>query len=764
MTPVERLRRLEQALETNGETPEVLVALARTWRKLGESRRAEGFVKRALQLNRKDAGAWNTLGAALMDQQRWVEAEQAFHNALRINPQTPHAESNLALALQQQCWQIHAAAQFADWDPYVEHGHRLLNLHRKRMAHAGEGLIAPFSVLGFHLAPDEHRAAAEAQASAFLRENGIKLTDPPPLPSDLSGRRIRVGYLSADFRDNAAGHLLHRLFAAHDRDRFEIFAFSYGPDDGSDFRRTIIGGVEHFVEGRELDDEALAEEIRSREIDLMVDLMGFAGNNRAGVLARRPAPRQVLWLGYCMTTGAPWIDAFLGDDVCLPVELEHSFSERIIRLPNSYQVYSGQPIESGTMTRADCGLPEDAFVYCCFNMPEKIDPQIFKRWMRVLEQVPGSVLWLLCGDEKTLANYRERAAAEGIEANRIIAAYVMPKKRHLARLQLADLFLDSPLCNAHTTASDALWAGVPVLTCPGRLFAQRVAASVCRAAGFPDLIVETESEYDRMAVDLGRDPQRLESLKAKLRNARDDAALFDVERFARDLERAFTEALQAENVSAETPGESWTPKLPVVMVLGHWRSGTSALAGALAELGFHLGTELAQLTGEHKHRNTWEAEDLIRLMWESYREPDVEPLKAEEEVAAGLVGWIRSHHRIAEAKGRLGVALKHPSLAMAAGAVRTRLPGLKTVRTERSIDEAWQSMVRAGWQWPEEAARKGLERQLEAAERACDGPVFAFPDYLKDPEQTVARLIDYLEIEPPEVARRAAIESLKPKN
>ena len=228
--------------------------------------------------------------------------------------------------------------------------------------------------------------------------------------------------------------------------------------------------------------------------------MGFAGNHRAGILARRPAPLQVSWLGYCMTTGAPWIDAFIGDSIALPPELEPAFSERVVRLPDSYQVYSGQPFDRSA-TRGDFGLPEDAMVYCCFNMPEKIDPAIWTCWMKILAAVPGSVLWLLAGDDTTTQNYRNRAKAVGVDPERIVPARLIPKHEHLARAAVADLFLDTPLCNAHTTASDALWAGVPVLTCPGELFAQRVAASVCGAAGLPDLMVDNLDDYIATAIE-----------------------------------------------------------------------------------------------------------------------------------------------------------------------------------------------------------------------------------------------------------------------
>jgi protein O-GlcNAc transferase len=537
MDPVSRLRALEDQLSRLGEEPCLLRDLARTWRKLSNPERAYEYARRSVQLDGEVATAWNTLGATLMDLRDWRNAEAAFRQALRLDADLRLAETNLGLALGQQGWEIQEAAQRADWAPFADNAQRLLRLHRARMKQIGAPIVTPFSVLGFHLTAVEQREAAEARARQVLDQSGIAREASKPILRR-PGERIRVGYLSADFRNNAAGHLLHRLFAFHDRPRFEVFALSYGPEDGSEFRREIKDGVEHFEDLRDLDDGRAAARIDELGMDLVVDLMGFAGNNRAGILALRPAPRQVSWLGYCMTTGAPWIDAFVGDSIALPPALETAFSEQVLRLPDSYQVYSGQDFERSA-ARGDFGLPDDAMVYCCFNMPEKIDPAIWARWMDILAAVPGSILWLLAGDEATARNYRSRAESAGVDPARIVPAPLLPKRKQLARVALADLFLDTPLCNAHTTASDSLWAGVPVLTCPGELFAQRVAASVCRAAGLPDLVVDSLDDYVARAIALGNDREALRALKEKLAAAREDAPLFDVPRFARGLEALF---------------------------------------------------------------------------------------------------------------------------------------------------------------------------------------------------------------------------------
>lgn len=755
MDAVSRLRQLEQQLSASGETPRLLLELARVWRKLGNPETARQYAQRAIQLGECAAGAWNTLGATLVDLREWEQAETAFRRALRLDPGVPHAEHNLALALRQQAWKVHEAARRADWKPFGENGQRLLRLHRARMKQNGGGLIAPFSVLGFHLTPSEQRAAAEAQAREFLAANAISTpasvcSRPPP------GDRIRVGYLSADFRNNAAGHLLHRLFGCHDRARFEIFALSYGPEDGSEFRRAIKAGVEHFEELRSLDDEAAAARIRDLGIDLVVDLMGFAGNHRAGILARRPAPLQVSWLGYCMTTGAPWIDAFIGDSIALPGELEPAFSERVVRLPDSYQVCSGQPFDRGAR-RGEFGLPDDAMVYCCFNMPEKVDPAIWARWMQILSAVPSSVLWLLVDDETTTNHYRRQVAAAGVDPARIIPATLLPKREHLARAAVADLFLDTPLCNAHTTASDALWAGLPVLTYPGRLFAQRVAASVCQAAGLPDLVVDSLDDYVATAIELGQDLNRIRTLKQKLASARDHAPLFDVSRFARNLEAVFERLVEKRRTDLSV---SKTGKLPLVLVLGTWRSGTSALAGVLHHLGVYMGAEFATLRNHAAHRQTWEPFDFFDIVWASLSEPDMSPLRPTGQTAAELKRFLQKQESLTRRAGSLIFGLKHPALSLLAPMIKEIWPDVRTVRTERDLDESWNSMQRIGWQWPEARTRLGLERQRAAAQAHCDGPVFHFPAFLHTPEDTVDRLIAHIGMEPDSPHRQQAIESL----
>lgn len=502
----------------------------------GRPEEAQACFERALKRAPRSAAAWNGLGAAYIDLKDFVVAERCFRKALAIHPGLSVAEANLAATLRAFADQMHVAAGHGDWKLHSLYSQSVLAAHRVRRHQGLSGLIRPFNVLGFELSAEEQRDAAESMAAEYLAEEAIKIPQRPPIPEDLDGRRLRVGYLSADIRNNAAAHLTHRLFEIQDRDRFEVFVYSMGVDDGSFYRQHVETHAEHFLDVMDEAPEATAARIRSDGIDVLVDMMGFAGNHRAAICARRPAPVQMFWLGYCCTTGAPWIDYFVTDKIVTPPGHESHFSEALAYLPDCYQMYSGEDFSEHETTRAEQCLPEDAFVYCCFNLVDKIDPPIFARWMAILKQTENTLLWLMAAGHDTETRLAAGAKKHGVDPARIIYAPLLSKRDHLARVALADLFLDTTRFGAHTTASDALWAGVPVLTCPGELFAQRVAASVCRAAGLPDLIVNDMDAYTQLAVELGQDRERTNALKAKLLAARATAPLFDTERFTRNFE------------------------------------------------------------------------------------------------------------------------------------------------------------------------------------------------------------------------------------
>jgi protein O-GlcNAc transferase len=352
--------------------------------------------------------------------------------------------------------------------------------------------------------------------------------------------RIRIGYLSADFRNHPVGRLAVGLLEAHDKSRFETIALSFGPDDGSDQRRRIKSAVEDFIDVRNRSDADLAAFIHRREIDILIDMMGFTLAGRFGVLALRAAPVQVNFLGYPATMGADWVDYIIADRTIIPAEHFQFYGERVVWLPHTYQANDNKSrVAERVPTGAECGLPESAFVFCCFNNTFKITPRIFDVWMRLLPATANSVLWLLGTNSTAERNLRSEAERRGIAPDRLIFAPRIAVADHLARHHQADLFLDTLPYNAHTTASDALWAGLPLVTCRGETLAGRVAASVLTAAGLPELITTSLEDYEALALKLAHDPALLGGMKEKLRHNRASCPLFDTARFTRHIEAAY---------------------------------------------------------------------------------------------------------------------------------------------------------------------------------------------------------------------------------
>jgi predicted O-linked N-acetylglucosamine transferase (SPINDLY family) len=382
------------------------------------------------------------------------------------------------------------------------------------------------------------------------------MADQPSFPPVWRGEiyahdRIRIGYFSADFCSHPVGQLAVGLFEAHDKSRFETIALSFGPDDGSDLRRRIKSAFEEFIDVRETSDAEVAALIRRCEIDIVIDLTGLTRYNRFGVLSRRVAPVQVNFLGYPGTMGAGCMDYIIADRTIIPEEHFRFYSEQVVWLPDTYQANDGKRhISERRPTRGECGLPESAFVFCCFNNTYKIAPTVFDIWMRLLAAKAGSVLWLIGGNPTAEANLRREAERRGIAPGQLIFAPKLPLADHLARSAYADLFLDTMPYNAHTTGSDALWAGVPLLTCLGSTFASRVAASLVRAVGLDELVTSSLQDYEALAVKLAHDPSLLRALRERLARNRRTHPLFDTARFARHIEGAYTTMWQRYQNSA----------------------------------------------------------------------------------------------------------------------------------------------------------------------------------------------------------------------
>jgi len=352
------------------------------------------------------------------------------------------------------------------------------------------------------------------------------------------GRRLRLGYLSSDFHQHATALLMVEMLEAHDREHFELHAYSYGADDGQGMRARLQRRFEHFSDITALDDAAAARAIHADGIDILIDLKGFTAGTRSALLSYRAAPLQVSFLGYPGTLGGSLCDYLISDRFITPIDAAADYSEQLACLPHSYQPHGRQATIGPRPMRAAQGLPARGLVLCCFNQSYKFTPEVFDIWCRLLAQTPGSVLWLL-GHAQAEGNLRAEAMERGIAPQRLVFAPDCAQAEHLARLQLADLVLDTSPYNAHTTASDALWAGVPLLTCAGSTFASRVAGSLLHAVGLPELVTHSLADYAALAADLVNRPQRLRALRRKLARQRMTAPLFDVPAYTHSLEALF---------------------------------------------------------------------------------------------------------------------------------------------------------------------------------------------------------------------------------
>jgi predicted O-linked N-acetylglucosamine transferase (SPINDLY family) len=352
--------------------------------------------------------------------------------------------------------------------------------------------------------------------------------------------KIHIAYFSADFHEHATAYLMADLFESHDRSRFYISAFSFGPASGDPMRQRLVAAFDEFIDVSSLDDEAIARLVRSKQVDIAIDLKGFTQHRRTGIFAYRAAPIQVNYLGYPGTMGADYMDYVIADEIVLPVSAQSFYSEKIVYLPNSYQPNDRQrEVSKKRFARAELGLPESAFVFACFNNNFKLNPMVMDSWARILQAVPGSVLWLLEDNQYAASNLRIEMKKRRVDPSRLIFAPRMPLSEHLSRQREANLFIDTWPYNAHTTASDALWIGLPVLTYMGESFASRVAASLLHAIGLSELATKSQVQYEALAIELALTPRKIKIFREKLLSNRLQAALFDTELFTSHIETAY---------------------------------------------------------------------------------------------------------------------------------------------------------------------------------------------------------------------------------
>lgn len=496
---------------------------------------------RAIAADPGHFAAWRRRGLAQEALLQWDAALQSYERSWELEPGQDYLlGARLRVSMQTCDWQRLAAGL-----PLLARGLR-----------EDRRVINPFPMLALRDSPQLQARTARLYAQDLHPGDA----SPAPLPARPAGRKLRVAYFSADFHEHATAHLMAGLFEHHDREGFEWLAFSFGPDSGGALRTRLASAFDRFIDIRHLDDAQAARQARELGVDLAIDLKGFTANHRAGIFAHRAAPIQVSYLGYPGTTGAPWMDYLIADPVIVPEGSERFYSEKLVLLPRCYQPNDRQrAIADVAFTRAELGLPEAGFVFCCFNNSYKIGPEMFASWMRILHAVEGSVLWLLQDNETAASNLRAAAVQHGIEASRLVFAPRLPLDHHLARHRQADLFLDTLPCNAHTTASDALWAGLPVLTQAGRSFAARVCASLLHGVGLAELVVHSRDHYESLAIALARDPARLKDIRRRLEASRSSAQLFDVEGHARDLERACL-ATHARHQAGLAPDRIVLPK------------------------------------------------------------------------------------------------------------------------------------------------------------------------------------------------------------
>jgi protein O-GlcNAc transferase len=487
---------------------------------LGRAEEAIPHLERATALNPQLADAHHNLGLVLHSLKRHEEAAASFARAVALAPRMPYALGNL----------VHAELAACRWQDVGAHIETL-------RAQVAQVPASPFTLCIVSPSPDEQRRCAEV----YVRD---ALTGKPPpamraAPAPHAGK-IRLAYVSADFHEHATAVLTARLFELHDRKDFEVIGISYGPDDGSALRKRLVQGFDRFADVEKQSDADVIKLMRELKVDIAVDLKGHTRDARLGVFSQRPAAIQVNYLGYPGTLSAVFFDYIVADRTVIPADEERAYSEAVVALPGSYQVNDAtRPIAASTPSRAAMRLPESAFVYCCFNNNFKITPEVFDVWMRLLAGVPGSVLWLLQDNADARRNLGQAATARGVDPARLVFAERLPHWEHLARHRLADLFLDTLPYNAHTTASDALWAGLPLLTCQGTTFAGRVGASLLKAVGLPELVARSLGEYEALAFRLATNPAELKALRDKLARNRTTHPLFDTQRFCGNLETAY---------------------------------------------------------------------------------------------------------------------------------------------------------------------------------------------------------------------------------
>ena len=521
----EAIASYQKALSLKPDHAEVSYNMGKVFQDQDKLSEAISSYQKALSLKPDHAEAYNNMGTVLQIQGKLDDAITCYQKALLIKPDYADAKSQY----------LHQMAHICDWSWANEAFDGL-----EKLGVEGDS-VAPFTTLAMQDAPDRHRL----RSINYTKNNYPQIKTPTPFK--LSGKldRLNIGYFSADFHNHATMYLMGKIFELHNKNRFQIFAFSYGPDSQDTLRKKLMTAVDVFHDVRRMNDLQMVELARAEKLDIAIDLKGFTQNSRLAPFSYGLAPVQISYLGYPGTLGADFIDYIIADPVLIPENKRQYYSENVIYLPNTYQPTDNtRKISDKAIIRSEMGLPDNGFIFCCFNNNYKISPKEFDIWMRLLAKVKGSVLWLLKSNKWAEQNLQKEAEIRGISADRLVFADRVPQAEHLARQSLADLFIDTFNCNAHTTASDALWAGLPLVTKLGESFAARVAGSLLNAIGLPELITESENSYEALILDLATNPRKLFKIKKKLSENRLTMPLFNTEKYTRHLENGYQQAYQ----------------------------------------------------------------------------------------------------------------------------------------------------------------------------------------------------------------------------
>lgn len=515
------LSSVENALAINPRYAEAHLNKGNLYSELKRYDEAIPAFDRALSLNPNLGNAWLGCGNVFRNLKRYDEAFAAYDKALALKPDLESAEG----------MRLYSKMHICDWiNSDTECAHLIASVKD------GKTNTPPFAFLGISESPDDQLQCARRWTAVMYPPAKRVVGQVERYRHD----RIRVAYVSSDFRQHPMSFLIAEFIESHDRGRFEVVGLSTEPEDSSEIGQRMKNAFERFIDVSKLPDEKIADTVRELEIDIAVDLNGYTRNGRPNIFARRAAPLQVSYMGFPGTMGADFIDYLIADRVVVPNDNVSSFSEKIVWMPDTYWVASQErAIEPTVVSRKELALPESSFVFCCFNQTYKIRPEVFESWMRILQRVNGSVLWLLKDEAVAANNLRSEARRRGVDPERLIFASRVSRSQHLARHRHADLFLDTLPYNAHTTASDALQTGLPVLTQIGRTFAGRVAASLLTAISLPELIVTTMQDYEDLAVELATNAKKLAAIKTKLVDNAPKKPLFDTRLFTRHMEIAY---------------------------------------------------------------------------------------------------------------------------------------------------------------------------------------------------------------------------------